>query len=280
MKILTWNIQATKGCDNRFDLPRIVNHIKQLGDMDVICLQEVSKHIPDLNDDDQPTLISNQFPDYESVWGPGFSAPDSKLRRCEFGNLTLVKSGLLRNSRVHSLPSPVVDTLQIPRTMVEVLVSSGSRSVTIFNTHLAFHSNKEIVAQVQALTYLREKCIAKSRRVKPQDAEGPYRYNNACDAVILCGDLNLDSDAYIFRDHISSKNWVDCWEAQYRSVQMDALDRSPTCGCFDHVQWPQGPHVRDYFLATENIASNTVRVDVDVDTNASDHQPVLLEINL
>ena len=46
------------------------------------------------------------------------------------------------------------------------------------------------------------------------------------------------------------------------------------------MQWPQGAHTRDYFLATENIASKTIQVEVDVNTDASDHQPVLLEIAL
>ena len=73
MKILTWNIQATRGCDNNFDLSRIVDQIRKYGDLDVICLQEISRNIPDLNADDQPLLINQHFPDYEMIWGPGFS---------------------------------------------------------------------------------------------------------------------------------------------------------------------------------------------------------------
>jgi len=241
MKILTWNIQATKGCDDRYDITRIIDIIKQYGDLDAICLQELSKHISDLNNDDQPSLIHNQFSDYHMLWGPGFSAPDRAGTRREFGNMTLVKRDLLKYSRVHSLPSPCVTTLQMPRTMVEAVIATGDQQVALFNAHLAFHSSDERMEQ---------------------------------------GDLNVDSDSDMFKDYISDCGWVDCWTVQSRYSANDSPQRQPTCGCFDHMQWPQGAHTRDYFLATENIANKTIQVEVDVNTDASDHQPVLLEIAL
>lgn len=278
MKILTWNIQATKGCDDRYDLSRIVSQIKRYEALDVICLQEVSKNIPDLNGDDQPALIAEQFSNYEMVWAPGFSTPGARGRRIEFGNLTLLKQGLLKNSHLHTLPSPAVSTMQMPRTMVETIVDTGNRNVSIFNTHLAFHSESERVAQVDALTGLRDQIIAKSKLPELPSPVGPYKFENTCDSVILCGDLNIDSQSDVFTHHIHDKHWIDCWNV-YQSGNLEKK-RQPTCGCYDDVQWPQGPHVRDYFLATENIAELTARYEVDVKTDASDHQPVFLEIAL
>jgi len=280
VKILTWNIQATKGCDDRFDLLRIVDNIKQFGYLDIVCLQEVSRHIPDLNGDDQQALIAAQFPDFEAVWAPGFSAPGKSLERCEFGNLTLVKAPLLQNSRIHSLPGPQVNELQMPRVMAEVIVNAGDQSIAIFNTHLAFHSSVERIKQLQALTKLRDEILEKSAAAYAADTWGPYRYGYSCQAVILCGDLNVDSDSSVFQEHISDQKWVDCWSVQASVHEEDKNSRSPTCGCYDRVQWPQGSHVRDYFLATKNIAPRTVRVVVNVNTDASDHQPVFMEIDL
>ncbi len=280
MQILTWNIQATKGCDDRFDLNRITHHIKQLGEWDVICLQEVSRNIPDLNANDQPLLISKQFPEHEYVWGAGFSAWDRVGGRCEFGNLTLVKKGLLRTARMHSLPSPGINDLQMPRTMVEVVVGIGSRSVAVFNTHLAFHSKVERVEQIQALTQLRDQHILKSSNQDLSNSWGPYSYANHCSSVILCGDLNEDSDSDVFREELIAQQWVDCWDVCSHSSDLNHQQRSPTCGCFDRKQWPQGAHVRDYFLATQDIARKAIRVGVDVETDASDHQPVFMEIGL
>lgn len=281
MKILTWNIQATKGCDDQYDLNRICSHIKSYGDLDVICLQEVSRNIPDQNGDDQPALIDRAFPQHEMIWGPGFSAPAGHSDRFEFGNLTLVKPEYYRNSQLHTLPSPVVDTLQMPRTMLEVVIGVGDAddsNFSVFNTHLAFHAEVESVAQMNALTTLRNERLGKSKIATDPDSVGPYRYSKPCSDVVLCGDLNIDSDSQVFSEHVLDANWIDCWAVYSRDK--NAGQREPTCGCFDAAQWPQGPHVRDYFLATENIASKTVNLQVDTQTIASDHQPVLIELNL
>ena len=277
MNILSWNIQATMGCDNRFDAARIVDQIKSFGELDAICLQEVSRHIADLNADDQLALIGNEFPGYEHVWAPGFSVPNDRGKRGEFGNLTLVKAELLVYSHVHSLPSPAVNTLQIPRTMAEVIIKGGDKLVALFNTHLAFHSSEELTDQIQELTRLRDQLVLKFATPNTEATAGPYSYTRSSDAVILCGDLNVDAEDRLFKDHISDRNWIDCWSVQSRFDGKIPSERQPTCGCFDRAQWPQGPHVRDFFLATENIASKTIRVEVDVETDASDHQPVLLE---
>ncbi len=280
MNILSWNIQATLGCDNRFDVARILDQIKTFGELDIICLQEVSRHIADLNGDDQLALICDGFPHYERVWGPGFSVPSGMGKRIEFGNLTLVKPEFLVYSQVYCLPSPAVNTLQMPRTMVEVIVKPGSKNISLFNTHLAFHSSEELIAQIQELTRLRDQRIAKSVVPTPEEVSGPYSYMGSSDAVILCGDLNVGLDDNVFNEQITTQNWIDCWLVQSRYHGRSLGERQATCGCFDRAQWPQGPHVRDFFLATENIANKTVRVEVDVETDASDHQPVLLEIAL
>ena len=238
------------------------------------------KNIPSLNAEDQTALIANQFTDFEVTWAPGFSVPDSSGYRCEFGNLTLVKQPLFRNSRTHILSSPVVDELQIPRTMAEVIIDSGDFEFAIFNTHLAFHSSDELIAQINDLTRLRDQAITKAGKAKTSQEPGPYIYSNAVQGVLLCGDLNIDSESDAFKNHIINQNWFDCWDTQKNTSISEQHTRQPTCGCFDRVQWQQGPHVRDYFLATKAIANSVLNVFVNVETAASDHQPVLLEIDL
>ncbi len=280
MKILTWNIQATKGCDGVLDSSRIISEIMKYGPVDVICLQEVARHISSLGYEDQVACISNPFSDFDAHWAPGFSVPDKSGNRSEFGNLTLVRKPLLRNARVHNLPSPFIKDLQMPRTMAEVVVSGEQFKFSIFNTHLAFHSSVERIEQLAALTHLRDQIIAKSDLAIHPDAEDPYRYADSVQAVILCGDLNVASDSSEFKEHITERNWVDCWDAQHASNAIERTERQPTCGCHDPVQWSEGAHVRDFFLATKNIANKTISIEVNVETDASDHQPVLLEIAL
>ena len=279
MNILSWNIQATKGVDGRFDVMRIAELIKAYGDLDIICLQEISRHIPDQNNDDQLALIGGLFSNHKAVWAPGFTVLDGDQRESQFGNVSLVKPSLLKKAQVHSLPSPVVDTLQMPRTMVELLIESNDHRFTLFNTHLAFHSETEIASQLRALTSLRDERIAKSRQKTPSGLHGPYAYSAPSEEVILCGDLNVDANSELYDKEVARQGWIDCWEMQSTSANK-ANGRPPTCGCFDAEQWPQGPHVRDYFLATSGIASKTKKVEVNVETDASDHQPVFIELTL
>ncbi|MFT4727347.1 MAG: endonuclease/exonuclease/phosphatase family metal-dependent hydrolase [Granulosicoccus sp.] len=280
MKILTWNIQATKGCDSVFDSSRIINEIMRFGPVDVICLQEVARHIPSLGFEDQVTIISNQFPEFDAHWAPGFSVPDKSGTRSEFGNLTLVRKPLLNNARIHTLPSPLIEGLQIPRTMAEVVVGGEQFEFSIFNAHLAFHSSVERIEQLKALTLLRDQIVAKCGLSTNRNATGPFSYADSIQSVILCGDLNVSSESNEFKEHITGRNWVDCWDVQNDTHAIEKTNRQPTCGCYDHIQWTEGPHIRDYFLVTENIADKTISVDVNVETDASDHQPVLLEIAL
>jgi endonuclease/exonuclease/phosphatase family metal-dependent hydrolase len=190
----------------------------------------------------------------------------------------LVRKPLLRNARVHCLPSPLIDDLQIPRTMAQVVVKGETNEFSIFNAHLAFHSSLERIEQLKALTHLRDQIIAKCDSPSQPNMTGPFSYADSSQAVILCGDLNVCSESSEFKEHITDKNWVDCWNVLNSDTHLSM--RQPTCGCFDHVQWTEGPHVRDYFLLTENIADKSISVDVNVETDASDHQPLLLDIAL
>ena len=63
----------------------------------------------------------------------------------------------------------------------------------------------------------------------------------------------------------------DAWR-----VCHDKRPHDPTCGLFDHQQWPEGGHCRDYFFVTSDLAARVESVDVALDTTASDHQPVRL----
>jgi exonuclease III len=65
----------------------------------------------------------------------------------------------------------------------------------------------------------------------------------------------------------------DAW-----SVFRPDAPHPPTTGVFDRKQWPQGPHCRDYFFVTPDLAARIAEVEVDVETGQSDHQPVVLRL--
>ncbi len=65
----------------------------------------------------------------------------------------------------------------------------------------------------------------------------------------------------------------DAW-----SVRHPGKPHAPTAGIYDADQWPKGPNCRDFVFLTGDLTERLRRVEVDVKTDASDHQPVLVEL--
>jgi endonuclease/exonuclease/phosphatase family metal-dependent hydrolase len=67
--------------------------------------------------------------------------------------------------------------------------------------------------------------------------------------------------------------YCDAWELAQPGRQHD-----PTVGVHDKAQWPGPPFTFDFACVSADIASRVRRVRVDYSTDASDHQPMLLEL--
>ena len=97
-------------------------------------------------------------------------------------------------------------------------------------------------------------------------------------ASLLCGDFNFDvSDSQHGLIHQSARsglNYRDAW-----SICHPNQPRAPTCGLYDHAQWTDGPDCRDFIFTTEDLSGRIRRVEVDGKTTASDHQPILIELD-
>jgi endonuclease/exonuclease/phosphatase family metal-dependent hydrolase len=277
MRILSWNVQYGKSSDGNADFSRILQHIESLGDFDVICLQELARNMPEYcipGQSDHLLMTRQLFKEHQVVWGSGFSWPtqddDCKLRQ-EFGNVSLIKSGLL-DFRVHQLPKPATPGKeQMQRIAVESVIYSMIGPLSIMNTHLAFHDDAENQQQVEHLNHLEQERAAHHREPK-RIGNGTYREGFLPSARILCGDFNYTPDTAQYRYQLDA-NWGDAWK-----MRNGDADHPPTCGIFDAIQWPQGGHCRDFFWLSPELQSLPVDISVDTDTNLSDHQPVLLEI--
>ena len=279
MRILSWNVQYGKSSDGSADFSHILQHIKSLGDFDVICLQELGRNMAEYCRPDQSDhLLMTQscFNEHHAVWGSGFSWPSQDAdndHRQEFGNISLVKSGLL-DFRVHQLPQPATPgKQQMQRIAVETLVESAMGPVSILNTHLAFHDDAENQQQVAYLSHLEQERVAQHREPK-QTGSGTYQAGSLAAARILCGDFNFTPDTRQYRYQLDM-NWADAWK-----LNNNDKAHPPTCGLFDKAQWPQGEHCRDFFWLSPELQSQQFEISVDTDTNLSDHQPVMLEISI
>ena len=105
----------------------------------------------------------------------------------------------------------------------------------------------------------------------------PYGSQTLAASSVLCGDFNFDvtdrQHALINRSARPGLNYRDAWGICY-----PGQPRSPTCGLYDHAQWANGPDCRDFIFTTEDLAGRIRRIEVNGKTDASDHQPILIEL--
>ncbi len=279
-QILTWNIQNGKGVDDTVCLSRIARVINQMGDPDVICLQEVSRHMP-LGDTgacpDQVAEISGLFPSHEVIFGPAVEASGAQSAvRWQFGNVTLSRLPVLSMFQ-HALPQPSESGLRhMARQAIETTVETARGPLRVMNTHLEFHSANQRLAQVGRLRAVHAEIVANAEHRPAFDAAGPYRELQRPSDCVLCGDFNMEvgsTEYSILINGTGDIGFRDAWCCCHLE-----RDHEPTCGIYDLEQWPQGAHCRDFFFVTESVAEQIASVAVNTETDASDHQPLMLTL--
>jgi endonuclease/exonuclease/phosphatase family metal-dependent hydrolase len=277
MRLITWNIQCGKGCDGVVDLARIVSTAMSLGDADVYCFQEVSDNFFSLDGGiDQSGQLATLLPDHVPVFRPAVETIDGEGKVHRFGNMTLSRLPVLQVAG-HLLPWPRArEPRSMRRLALEVTVQASFAPVRIVNTHLEYYSAAQREAQLVRLLDLQEEASRHPRSTCISHVE-PYGSQTVAASSVLSGDLNFDvSDPQHTLLQESSRpglNYRDAWSIRYPDTP-----HQPTCGLYDRVQWQSGPDCRDFIFVTEDLAGRVRRIDVDGVTDASDHQPLLIEI--
>ena len=282
MIILSWNIQNGKGTDGVISLKRIANVINDMCDPDIICLQEISRHLP-LGENgitpDQIAEISDLFPGYATIFGAAVEVnSNGAVPRWQFGNATLTRLPIFSVFH-HALPQPAEGGMRhMARQATEITVATTKRRLRVINTHLEFHSARQRLAQIERLRDLHEEIVSGVQTPPKNDLTGPYQSFSRPKDCIICGDFNMETDFNEYGAMLApladAKTFFhDAWQ-----IVHDDRPHDPTCGVHDHDQWPQGSHCRDFFFVTDEIAHAAQEVSVDTQTNASDHQPLILRI--
>jgi endonuclease/exonuclease/phosphatase family metal-dependent hydrolase len=280
MRIVSWNIQWGKGRDGRIDLGRIVDTARALGDPDVLCLQEVAQNYPVLDDgkgEDQPARFAALLPGYRPIFHPAIETlvPGAERR---FGNMVLTRLPVVQVLS-HLLPRPVEAAKHMQRQALELILAAPFGPVRVVTTHLEYHSAAHRLAQVARLRALHEEAAGHAALgVTRGAADGPYETLARPAAALLCGDFNFEPDwpdyaAMTAPFATGAPALRDAWTVAHAGRRHE-----PTCGIDDPEQWPKGPHARDFFFVSADLAPRVAAVRVDTATPASDHQPVLLEL--
>ena len=281
-RILSWNIQNGMSPDGSVSLQRVADVIQSMDTPDVICLQEVSRGLAleaETAASDQVAELAELFPEYEVVFGVAFEAcPPGETGRWQYGNAVLTRLPLLLVVS-HPLPRPGVNGVRhMIRQATEIVVVDASGPLRIVNLHLEFHSAIQRLAQVDRLRDIQREALEEASMPPLTDPAGPYQQVARPVDGIFCGDFNMLPDSHEYQRLIAplageSHLFVDAWKTLHSRSAHD-----PTCGIYDRRQWPEGPHCRDFFFATGRCVDALRDLRVDTNTDASDHQPLMLEL--
>ena len=281
MKLITWNIQWGRGIDLKVDLLRIARTAREIADFDLLCLQEVAMNFPGLGGsggENQVEELSSALPGYAAHYGIATDVDDGRGGRSRFGNLVLSRLPVIQVFR-HLLPwpaDPAAPSMQ--RIAIEAVVQSRWGPLRVMTTHLEYYSATQRMAQVEALRRLHEEACGHAALPRPSGDPGePFAALPRPSSAILTGDFNFKPDAPEHQRMISTfgatvPRLMDAWE-----IANPKQPHAHTVGLYENG-WAEHPYCCDFAFVTADLASRIRAVTVDTQTQASDHQPILVEI--
>jgi endonuclease/exonuclease/phosphatase family metal-dependent hydrolase len=278
MKLITWNIQWGLGIDGRCDLKRVVADARRIADFDVLCLQEVSDNFPELRGSrgaNQFAELAGLLPGYAAVEGVALDIPDGQGRRKRFGNMILSRHPVGQVLR-WTLPWEADRTKNMPRMLLEAVVTAPSGPLRVTTTHLEYSSDRLRRAQVEGIREAHR--TACDRVANPREpGAGTYAVGPTSRSAILSGDFNMKPDDPA-KLRVSAPfgtgtpALLDAWTVR------EADAPHPDSFCI-HDRRYGAPHCSDFVFVTEDLARRVTRVFYDTETQVSDHQPVLVELD-
>ena len=281
MKLITWNIQWGRGIDLKVDLSRIARNARELGDFDVLCLQEVAVNFPGLagsQGENQVEELSRALPGFGAHYGIATDVDDGRGHRSQFGNLILTRLPVIQVYR-HLLPWPAdPDAPSMQRIAIEVVVQARWGPLRVTTTHLEYYSALQRMAQVVALRRLHEEACGHAAFPRPSGDPGePFAALPRPASAILTGDFNFKPEAPEHQRLTSASGaaapgLTDAWKIAHPKQQ-----HAHTVGLYENG-WAEHPYCCDFIFVTEELTPRVRDVKVDSATKASDHQPVLLDL--
>jgi endonuclease/exonuclease/phosphatase family metal-dependent hydrolase len=280
VRLISWNIQWCRGVDGSVDPARIARSARALADPDVCCFQEVAAGCAALagsSGEDQAELLAREFSGYRALYAWGVDVPGAGDGRSRFGNLVLSRLPVQRVLR-HSLPWPAdPGTPSMPRVALEAVIEAPWGPVRVITTHLEYYSAAQRAAQVERLRELHAEAYAHSRAAPPRAYNaGPFEPLARPAGAILCGDFNFPpQDALHARLQApfacGAPRLLDAWQLVHPGAP-----HPPTFRLYERNA-PETPYCCDFVFVSKELAPRVCAVRVDAETQASDHQPVIVE---
>lgn len=289
MNLVTWNTQWCCGLDGIVSARRIVDVARALADFDVLCLQEIAQGFGGMPGapGDQPAEIEALLPGFRVFFGAAVDEFDKDGRRQRFGNLIATRLPVSRIEH-HPLPWPADPTVSSMPRMCTVLTLTSPElgPLRVMTTHLEYYSPAQRLAQAHALRALHIAACEQAAAPPVADAtESPFQPKLHTQQAILCGDFNMATSdpgyTAIVEPFVApalpvggvpDQHLIDAWPRAHPERPHD-----PTFRLFDDKYGPD-PMACDFVFVSDTLAPRVRRMQVDLQTRASDHQPVMVDL--
>jgi endonuclease/exonuclease/phosphatase family metal-dependent hydrolase len=290
--VLTWNIQSARSPAGGADLDGVLACIDRFAPgADVLCLQEVASGFrarDGTQGGDQFAGLARRLSDWAcaSAWAVDTLAPNGSRRR--LGSMVFSRRPIIQVLR-HSLPWPADAVPSMPRVVLEATLDTPLGRLRLLNTHLEVFSERQRLAQVEALRALQREAGSHARQPRSDagsgcDPDSPFAFVPRPAPALLVGDFNMlpgsgSHQALLApfddgsRDH--APPWRDAW-----ALAHPGRPHAPTVG----LHAPGGaPLTFDYAFVSADLAPRVRGLQVcDMRVgeleSGSDHQPLLLEL--
>lgn len=283
LTLLTWNVQWFCGLDGVVDARRVLDHARAFADFDVLCLQEVAVNYPALRGGagfDQVQRVRDLLPGFEVAFGAAVDELGRDGTRRRFGNLIASRLPVAQWQH-HALPYPAeAGVPSMPRGSLVATVLAPWGPLRVMCTHLEYYSKRMRHAQAQALLDLHaQACALSAAPPAPGDEGTPFASRPHTASALLCGDFNLalhEPEHALLQQAVPppATRFVDAWPL----VRGPEAPRAPTF-CVHDREYGDAPYACDFVFASEDLAPRVRRVEVDLDTRLSDHQPLAVMLS-
>jgi endonuclease/exonuclease/phosphatase family metal-dependent hydrolase len=284
MLLMSWNIQWGRDASGIVDLARTLDEARRIADFDVLAMQEVTRGFHALRggpSDDQFAELASMLEDFTVIEAIGADLPPLKPggARRQFGNALATRLPVEQVIR-HTLPWPAdAGSPSMQRVALDVVLRAPCGALRVIVTHLEYYSLKQRLAQVDELRRLQRQAADHAAHPAPaENATGPFAATMRPVSAVVCGDFNSEFGSEAYQRFIApldeAPGFIDAWTAL-----QPGRTPPPTAGVYDKEQWSSGPIACDFVFVTEDLRNRLRRCEIDGATRASDHQPVVLELD-
>lgn len=291
---MTYNIQYGKGRDGHYDVNRIADVLTQA---DIIGLQEVEAYWERSGNLHQVETIverlARQGHNFFHIDGPTVdihkafpnAQGEQTVVRRQFGNAILSRWPIL-SARTYLFPDKLTpyNAHSIQRGVTEAVIDAPTGLLRVYTSHLSHLSEEERLEQARFILGLHRHAAnngpASSGNHPDQTwLEGPLPA--VPQEAILMGDFNTLPESSVYtaltgprHEHYgllhTSEHFVDAWTVAAKPDQN---------GATLYTDWNARTGIRiDYIMVTPALASMIRCAEVLGDTDASDHQPLVVTL--